>query len=676
MRSLAVILAATAACSVPDKEPSGPDARPPGPPDAAIDDTAPDTTITAAPAEFSREGSATFEFTSDDPDAVFTCAIDGDAPVDCESPYTRSLGDGPHTFTVRAIDDAGNSDDTPAEHVWSIDRVAPNTTITDRPPLADNSVVVEFAFESDEENVAFDCALDGGNFMPCESGDELGPLGDGAHSFSVRATDRAGNADSSPAVYAWSIDTSTPDTQLVSGPSGPTPSATATFTFLSPDAGSGATFQCSLDSAAFTTCTSPKTYTNLGMGEHDFAVRVRDAVGNLDPTPATRSWSVDTADPNTTITGGPSGTVATASASFTFTSNESPVTFECSDDGAAYAPCTSPHSLTGLAQGPHSFAVRATDAANHTDPSPATRSWTVDTVAPDVAFIVAPDPGSTTGPYVVFEFTATEGAVTCSLDGAPFAPCTSPFVRNHANGPHELQVNATDAAGNVGMAIRAWNVACGAPDATNASGLLHFDVPDQDQPNAVSGGAGATLGDDNTVEPADPDPIGGGRFGGALAFTPADVDHVAWPVALAPVAEVTLELWARPNAPAGARDIAVNSDGRIALRVTAASPTTVRFSITIIRGNGQARIATSAPVAADQWHHVLVGMEQPFVRLWVDGVRTETDMIQLGTTLPSMTAWRLGGDAGTAYDGALDAVWFATTGMTTDAEALPRYCPQ
>jgi hypothetical protein len=674
MRIAVILAAATAACSVPDKEPFGPDAST-GSPDAAIDETAPETMIIAAPAEFSREGAPTFDFTSDDPEATFSCAIDGEAPVDCAPPYTRALGDGTHTFTVKAIDAAGNSDDTPAEHVWTIDRVAPSTTITDRPPLADNSVVVVFGFESDEENVAFDCAVDGGNFLPCASGDEIGPLGDGAHSFSVRATDRAGNPDPTPAVYAWSIDTSTPDTQLVDGPSGPTASQTATFTFLSPDAGPGATFQCSLDSGGFQPCTSPKTYTGLSMGEHDFAVRVRDAVGNLDPTPATRSWSVDVADPNTTITGGPSGVVATASASFTFTSNESPVTFECSDDGGAFAPCTSPHSRTGLAQGPHTFAVRAIDAADHVDPSPATRSWTVDTVAPDVAITAGPDPDSTTGPYVVFQFIASEGAVTCSLDGAPATACASPLARNLPAGPHELEIAATDGAGNVGMAIRAWNVACAPPDPTNASGLLHLDVPDQDQPNAVAGGAAATLGDDSTVEPGDPAPIGGGRWGGALGFTAADVDHVAWPVGLPPIGEVTLELWARPNAPAGARVLAVNSDGRITLRSTAASPTTVRFSITVIRGNGQARIATSAPVAADAWHHVLVGVEPPMVRMWVDGVRSETDQIQLGATLPTLTAWRLGGDAGEAYDGALDEVWFATTAVASDAEALPRYCP-
>ena len=100
--------------------------------------------------------------------------------------------------------------------------------------------------------------------------------------------------------------------------------------------------------------------------------------------------TVDSTDPNTIIESGPTGLTNAASATFTFSSNEDNVTFECSDDGGAYVACTSPHNLTGLAQGPHMFAVRATDAANHTDQTAATRSWTVDTIAPDITITAGP----------------------------------------------------------------------------------------------------------------------------------------------------------------------------------------------------------------------------------------------------------------------------------------------
>ena len=51
--------------------------------------------------------------------------------------------------------------------------------------------------------------------------------------------------------------------------------------------------------------------------------------GTPDPTPATRSFTVDTGPPDTTINGGPSGTVNTTSQSFPFSGTEAGVTFEC-----------------------------------------------------------------------------------------------------------------------------------------------------------------------------------------------------------------------------------------------------------------------------------------------------------------------------------------------------------
>lgn len=676
----AAVAVLAAGCSVPGKQRAAPDA---GPSDAGIDapDTeAPETALDEAPDPFSRLGQATFRFSSSDPGATFECRIDSETAQPCRSPYVRTLPDGPHSFSVRAIDPAGNGDDTPAERVWTIDTIAPDTMLTAGPPAADNSVMAQFSFRSDETNVSFDCSVDNAGYLPCTSGASFPIVGDGPHAFAVRARDRAGNLDPSPAIYAWTVDTSTPDTQILSGPADASPSTGATFTFISPDAGGGATFQCALDGAAFAACTSPRAYASLTEGPHSFAVRVRDAVGNFDPSPATRSWIVDLTPPNTTIVTGPSGTLPVASANVTFTANEAGVTFACSLDGAAFTPCTSPAGLTALAQGPHAFAVRATDAAGHTDASPATAAWTVDTVAPDVAITAGPASAGITGPRVTFAFTASDGAVAipaaCSFDGVAFAACASPVAVNLAAGSHAFAVRATDTAGNVTTVTRSWTVACSPPDVTGAAGLLHLDDTGQTLANAVTGGAPATLGDTTAVEPSDPAAVAAARFGGGLAFTAADGDHVAWPIALAAMPALTLELWSRPGSPAGTRDIVVSGDGRVALRVAAASPTTVRFSIEIAEGGagGQTRVASSAAVAAGAWHHVLASLQAPALRLWVDGVRAEVDTVQLATP-PALDALRLGGNAATAYDGALDEVWLAQTAITGDEPALARYCP-
>jgi hypothetical protein len=86
----------------------------------------------------------------------------------------------------------------------------------------------------------------------------------------------------------------------------------------------------------------------------------------------------DTTPPETTIASGPSGTISSGDASFTFSSSEPNSTFECRLDGAAYSACTSPKSYTNLSNGSHTFDVRATDRAGNVDATPASRTFTVD----------------------------------------------------------------------------------------------------------------------------------------------------------------------------------------------------------------------------------------------------------------------------------------------------------
>jgi endonuclease/exonuclease/phosphatase family metal-dependent hydrolase len=89
--------------------------------------------------------------------------------------------------------------------------------------------------------------------------------------------------------------TQQPDTTITSGPSGSVSATTASFAFSSSEPGS--TFECSLDGAPFSACTSPKEYSSLAKGEHTFQVRAI-GTGGTDPTPASRTWTVvDTASP-------------------------------------------------------------------------------------------------------------------------------------------------------------------------------------------------------------------------------------------------------------------------------------------------------------------------------------------------------------------------------------------
>ena len=104
---------------------------------------------------------------------------------------------------------------------------------------------------------------------------------------------------------------------------------------------------------------------------HTFEVRATDAAGNTDPTPATRSFTVDTTPPDTTITAGPTGTTSDSTPTFTFTSTEAGSTFQCRVDAAAFATARTPFTTAALTDGAHTFEVRATDAAGNTDATPA-----------------------------------------------------------------------------------------------------------------------------------------------------------------------------------------------------------------------------------------------------------------------------------------------------------------
>ena len=106
----------------------------------------------------------------------------------------------------------------------------------------------------------------------------------------------------------------------------------------------------------------------------------------------------DTPDPNppgpntpdTQITGGPSGPTNVTAPSYRFTATLAGSTFECKLDGpgaatGTYTSCASPKAYGPLTDGRYTFSVRAT-RSGITDPTPATRPFTVDTVAPGLIY--------------------------------------------------------------------------------------------------------------------------------------------------------------------------------------------------------------------------------------------------------------------------------------------------
>jgi hypothetical protein len=88
----------------------------------ATDCSPPDAAITAGPKDKTKKKRATFEFSGTDARSVagFECSLDGGAYAACSSPLTVKVKKGRHTMSVRASDDAGNVDPTPATDAWKV----------------------------------------------------------------------------------------------------------------------------------------------------------------------------------------------------------------------------------------------------------------------------------------------------------------------------------------------------------------------------------------------------------------------------------------------------------------------------------------------------------------------------------------------------------------------------
>jgi hypothetical protein len=426
-------------------------------PTVVVDGTAPTVTVTGPP-NTTNATSASLEFAASEP-STFRCKLDGGAFAACTSPHGYTgLANGSHTFVVEATDALGNAAE--ASHTWTIDTTAPTVTITG-PSNPTNATSASIAFAASEPST-FRCKLDGGAFAACTSPHGYTGLANGSHTFVVEATDAQGNA--AEASHTWTIDLILPIVSIIAKPTNPSNIESPTFAFAANEA---ASFVCRLDQSGFTPCGTSKSYSNLDDGTHTFAVRAIDAAGNTG-APASYSWRIDTIEPAVTITLKPGNPSSTSSPTFAFTASEGG-TFNCRLDGGGFAPCTSPATYS-LGDGPHTFAVSATDSAGNTGPE-ATHTWTIETRAPTAALTSTPS-GLSNNSAATFAFSADEpSSFECALDDRGFEPCSSPATF-HAlgDGRHAFSVRARDAVGNLSAAIsHAWAIDTTAPETTLAS---------------------------------------------------------------------------------------------------------------------------------------------------------------------------------------------------------------
>ena len=294
---------------------------------------------------------------------------------------------------------------------------APETTITMFPPDPDNGTTATFEFSSSEPNSTFQCALDDPTaYSPCTSPTtvpEAGLLDDGSHTFYVKATGGASNkTDPTADTYTWTVDTVAPATPTITSPQ---EGSLVSGNFLvsgTADAGSNIElFEGSVSRGTALANTSGEwsiALTSVSDGSHAYKAKATDEASNTSAESNVRTVTVDATPPGTTITSGPSGYMKSTSASFSVSSSEEGSTFKCSRDGSSFADCPTPTGYSGLAQGSHTFRVKAIDEVGNTDTTPASRTWFVDAVVPSGTISINGGNASTSSRSVTLKLSASD----------------------------------------------------------------------------------------------------------------------------------------------------------------------------------------------------------------------------------------------------------------------------
>jgi len=264
----------------------------------------------------------------------------------------------------------------------------PAPTVDSGPQKLTNQSDATFTFSDTDSTVAFKCQLDSdpAGFLACISPNSYPPVGEGPHTFDVKAVD-ATMIESTVTTYQWTVDKTPPPNPTIDAKP-PDPSNDRSPTFRFSDSEPKVKFECRLDSGSFSACSSPITDTIPAAGaegSHTFRVRAVDAANNNSDA-TTYTWRIDlTPPPAPAISSGPANPTTATDASFAFADSEAKVAFRCQIDGGAFSSCASPAAYSGLALTAHVFSVRATDPAGNTGAT-TSYGWTViaprDTTAP------------------------------------------------------------------------------------------------------------------------------------------------------------------------------------------------------------------------------------------------------------------------------------------------------
>lgn len=440
-------------------------------------------------------------------------------------PVPRNLSEGSHNLTVSATDPAGNTSAVSAPWTIVVDITPPaipvlTSVVDDQPGITGNLVSGQLTNDATptlngrgEAGATINVYLDGNpasigtttvNSDGTWSFTPQTPLANGSHTFTLSATDPAGNSSAVSSGFVLTIDTTPPAAPVIASVA----DNTAPVTGIVPNGGStnetrptlsgtgeaGTTISIYNGSALVGTAQvqangswSFTPSTSLGAGVWNLTATATDAAGNTSAASEIRSFTIDTTAPaapviDTVYDGtGPitgnlsSGQITDEARPVISGTREANTTIRLYDNGTLLAEIPADNSSSwrytpdaSLATGNHVITVIAVDAAGNASPVSDSVNFVVDTTPPLTPVITsvsddqAPGLGTiangqnTNDPTPTFSGTAEAGAtITLYENGTVIGTTTaqpdgawSVSTSTLASGTHVITAVATDAAGN------------------------------------------------------------------------------------------------------------------------------------------------------------------------------------------------------------------------------------
>lgn len=476
---------------------------------------APETIITGGPGDGARlcDGNATFSFTGSDDTAhvsqlQYCWRLDGgewSAFDPATSKAFTGLKHGAHTFEVAARDPSGKVDQTPAIRSFTVDLNPPVITGVSAVPGQSDIIVTWTTDEPATSQVEYGTSASLGSvtavnasLRTSHSMTVTGLEPDRLHYFRVRSKDACGRESvSETATVRTLVDTGLPDTFLTQGPGeGSTLcSSSASFCWSGSDNTTPVAqlrYSWRLDGGVWSEPSSETChqFTALSAGSHTFSVRAHDASGNVDPTPATRSFLVSLTAPvitNVTASAQPSQATITW-----LTDRQATSRVEYGTDPSlglaspAIGGVRTSHSVTITGLSPDTlyyYRVVSRDSCERQSESAVASFRTpADQDVPNTWFTSGPvEGGKACSPDPQFCWTGSDNATPVNqlqyswkLDGGDWSSWSSETCRQFtglAEGPHVLRVKARDTSGNEDAtpAVRTFRVDTVAPTLSNVS---------------------------------------------------------------------------------------------------------------------------------------------------------------------------------------------------------------